>query len=242
VQLEGVDSGGIYLLNGQTSKFGLSSNHGLSAQFLRSFFKENNNQSIDRPVFLSKGDIQCSTIVEGKDKSLTAAAIIPIRSEDRTVAILNLASHTHDEIPERVRRALEAISVQIAAYIARINAENMITESKIGIETVTELIDDMFLIVSKDSEVLYANSAFLERFGLSMNSLSKKHIHDLYENNRTEEIASSLRQAFNGKSVTLDVSLSLDDGALLRVTTRMAKAIHDSQPVCYVIVQEIKSQ
>ncbi len=242
VQLEGVDSGGIYLLDGQTGKSGFSSNHGLSAQFLRSFFKENKNPSIDGPIYLSKSDIQSSTIVEGKDKSLTAAAIIPVQSEDKTVAILNLVSHTHDEIPERVRRALEAISIQIAAYMTRISAENIISESKSGVEAVTELLDDMFLIVSKDFNVLYANSAVLERFGLSLNALSKKHFQELYDSQRTEEVASSLRQAFNGKSVTLDAPLGLDGGADLRVTTRIAKAMHDNQEVLYAIVHEIKSQ
>lgn len=242
VQLEGVDSGGIYLLDNQTGKFGYSSNHGLSAQFLHRFFNESKNPSIDKPIYMSKADIQSSTIVEGRDESLTAAAIIPVYSEDKTIAILNLASHTHSEIPERVKSALEAVSIQIAAYMARFNAENMISESRTGVETVTELLDDMFLVVGKDSEVLHANSVFLERFGLSLSALAKKHFHDLYERKRTEEVTSSLQQAFNGKSVTLDIPLCLDGGNALRAITRIAKAMRDNQEVLYVIVHEIKSQ
>ena len=242
VQLEGVDSGGIYLVDNQTGKFGFSSNQGLSAHFLRNFFEEEHVLSIDKPIYLPAADIQSSTIIDEQYKKLKAVAIVPVQSENRTVAILNLVSHTHKEIPERVKRTLEAMSIQIAAYMARINAENTILEAKLGVETITGLMEDLFLIINKDSNIIYANQSALERLGLSMEDLSKKYFHELFDDDNREEIAKSLQHALEGRIASLDIALRIDDKATAKVTTKIAKAVHDNREVLYALLHETKSQ
>lgn len=241
VQLEGVDSGSIYLVDNQTGKFGFSSSLGLSAHFLGSFFKEEHEPSIDKPVYLSAADIQSSIITDQQYENLKSIAIIPIQSEGRTVAILNLVSHSHEEIPERVKRTLEAISIQIAAYMARNNAEKAIVEAKSEVEAISKLIDDMFLVINREFNLIFANRRALERLGLSSENLSKKQFHELYEDGKRKEIETNLQHALEGKVVTLDIALKINNRAQ-KATTRITKAIYDKEEVFYALVHETKSQ
>ena len=65
-------------------------------------------------------------------KDLTAVAIIPVLINGSTKAILSLGSHSYDEIPMRDRHTLEAIAIQIAAYMTRLEAEDTISSTKLG--------------------------------------------------------------------------------------------------------------
>jgi putative methionine-R-sulfoxide reductase with GAF domain len=43
-------------------------------------------------------------------EGLRALAVVPVLHQGQVVAVLNMASHTHDEISEPARHALEAIA------------------------------------------------------------------------------------------------------------------------------------
>ncbi len=53
----------------------------------------------------------------------TSLAVIPIKSEGRVVAVLNLASRTQSEVPEGTRSALETIAAGIGEIVSRVGAE-----------------------------------------------------------------------------------------------------------------------
>jgi DNA-binding CsgD family transcriptional regulator len=56
-------------------------------------------------------------------EELTSLAVIPIKSKERVVAVLNLASRTQSEVPESTRSALETIAARIGGIVSRIGAE-----------------------------------------------------------------------------------------------------------------------
>ena len=126
VQLEGVDCGGIYLVDERTGEFNLSSSQGISAHFLSKFSNGAGPAAIKEPIYLSSTQIQSSDAIEDQYKDLTAVAIVPVQFEYETVAVLSLGSHSHEEIPTRDKHTLEAIVIQIAAYMARVEAEKRI--------------------------------------------------------------------------------------------------------------------
>jgi len=242
VQLEGIDSGGIYLIDGQTGRFDTSSSQGLSSHFLSSFIKESGETSIDKPVYLTMKDIQHSKTIEEQYKNLTAVAIIPVTSEDKTVAILSLASHTHEEIPERDRRTLEAISIQIAAYMTRVNAENSILDSKTEVALISDLSDDIFLIIDSSHRILYANRRTLDQLGESMESILRKSVQDIYAGPEIEKILTGFHKANQGEIVKLDISFTGKDENSLKASTKIKKGRHDGRDVFYILARQTNSQ
>ncbi|MDH4213875.1 MAG: response regulator [Candidatus Thorarchaeota archaeon] len=242
VQLEGIDSGGIYLIDGRTGKFDVSSSQGLSSHFLYNFYKETGETSIDKPVYLTMRDIQNSKTIEEQYKNLTAVAFLPVTSEDRTVAILSLASHTHDEIPERNRRTLEAISIQIAAYMTRINAENSILDSKAGLTLVSELSDDLFLIIGSDHKIVYANKKTLDRLNVSMDVLLKKTIQDIYRGVDIEKIKTDIENANEGSIVRSDISIAVNNEIKINATAKIRKGKYEGRDAFFILAREVDSQ
>ncbi|TFG31275.1 response regulator [Candidatus Thorarchaeota archaeon] len=124
VHLDGVDCGGVYIVDSKTGKFDLSTSTGISAHFLKAFSGNKGAGAIVEPLYLSASDIVNSKNIDNEYKDLTAVAIIPVLFNETPKAILSLASHTYDEIPTRDRHTLEAIAVQIGAYMTRLEMEN----------------------------------------------------------------------------------------------------------------------
>ena len=242
VQLEGIDSGGIYLIDGQTGRFDTSSSQGLSSHFLSSFFKEDGEASINKPVYLTMKEIQNSKTIEEQYKNLTAIAIIPVTSEDKTVAILSLASHSHEEIPERDRRTLEAISIQIAAYMTRINAENSILDSKTEVALISDLSDDIFLIIDSNHTIVYANAKAQDKLGLSMESLLQKTVQDIFKGAEIERILTSFHNANQGQIAKLEISFAGRNEDMVKAKTKIKRGKHDGQDVFYILGREANSQ
>jgi CheY-like chemotaxis protein/putative methionine-R-sulfoxide reductase with GAF domain len=242
VQLEGFDSAGIYLMDGRTGRFDVSSHHGRSAHFLNSFFKENGETTIQKPIYMTMKDIQSSKTIEKQYKDLTAVAILPITSEDRAVAILSLASHTHHEIPESDKRTLEAISIQIAAYMTRAYAENSILDTKSELVSVSDLSDDFFLIIDSDQRILHANKKTLTQLGVSMETLSQRFIQDIYKGTESKKIIEGIKQANEREYSILDGSFSINNEKSVNVTSKIKKGKHDGQDVFFILARETNSQ
>jgi PAS domain S-box-containing protein len=136
LQVKGIDSGGVYLVDSLNGELNLAAHKGLRPQFVEAaaHYDADSPQArlvmAGEPVYRQYPHVLVTT--ENKvrrSESLRAAAIIPVKheGEDRcpvVVASLNLASHTHDEIPFSTRDALEAIAAQIGGVIARVRAES----------------------------------------------------------------------------------------------------------------------
>ena len=127
--LEGIDCGGIYLADALNNSFNLSSNSGISAQFLKEFSGKTRVQSILEPIYLDSTRIEENTI-DDEFKDIKAVAIVPVLVDKKPRAILSLGSHSLEDIPTRDKHTLEAIAIQIGAYLTRIDAEMVLSLHK----------------------------------------------------------------------------------------------------------------
>jgi len=132
--LEGIDCGGVYLVNSETGALELEAHCGLSPEFVQKVAR----YEPDAPeTWLAKeGRVRypiCSaqSNTEGcfwSGEGLRALALIPMKHEDQVLGVLNLGSHVQDEIPLAIGVALETIAAQAAGAIARIRLERQILE------------------------------------------------------------------------------------------------------------------
>jgi PAS domain S-box-containing protein len=240
VQLDGVDSGGIYLVDSRTGNIDLSTSQGLSAHFLQNFLRDANGKSIRCPVYLSERDLQTTPVNNEQYKNLTAAALIPVLFEDNPVAFLSVASSSHAELNERERHTLEAIAVQISAYMARVMAENSIQDSRSEIEKISDILNDYFLIVDSQFGIIYANKKILNLFGHSMEQLSRKRVHDLFKEQDKELLNNKLQRALEEETESLPISLNLN-GTEIQVETKIRKGRHDGQDVLFILARSLDS-
>lgn len=132
--LEGIDCGGVYLLNRETGALDLEAHSGLGPQFVQRIA----HYEADAPetALVKEGRVRypiCSaeSNTEGcfwSGDGLRALAVIPMRHEGEVLGVLNLGSHVQDEVPLSIGVALETIAAQAAGAIARIRLERQILE------------------------------------------------------------------------------------------------------------------
>jgi len=129
LQIEGIDSGGVYLVDAASGELRLVSHAGLSSWFIdqASCYGPETPQTRfvmqGEPTYWPnvRGVLGAGALLEREE--LTSLAVIPIKSKGQVMAVLNLASRTQSEVPECTRNALETIAARIEGVVSRVSAE-----------------------------------------------------------------------------------------------------------------------
>jgi len=238
VQLDGVDTGGIFLVDDKTGKLDLSTSQGISAQFLKSILGEEKSLDVTDPMYVSRKDIDDSLRKLSDYEDLTAIAIVPVIIEGKTAAILSLGSHSHDEIPVTDRHTLEAIAIQVGAYMARAKAQQAIIQSQSEMIGVFDSLQDIFFIIDGEGYMLHANHTASSRLGIHEDNLNGMNIKDFYDEEVRDRINDVLRDANEGNVIKLEVPLKSTEGSNIQANTRIARGSYSGQDVLFVVIRE----
>ena len=226
LQLEGVDCGGVYVLDRSTNSLDLIAHRGLSAEFLDSvhhYDAESHQAKLvaeGTPVYQLFEEAIVSQDGAIVDEGLRALAVIPVRAPDEgggsdVVAALNLASHERNEIPEMTRLVLEGIAAQVGEVIARVQSEAARHESEQRFRALLDQASDAILIVdpslANGPVIVDANKAAWEQHGYKKDEFLGKSMDSLDERdatgwgrNRAERLLSGEPVHFEGTHVRKD--------------------------------------
>jgi len=177
IEISGMDAGGIYLVNRSNGSVDLIVSRNLGDEFLKSvsyYPGSSVNTRIvmaGKPVYVpfSKTGIVHTPVQE--HEGLKTAAIIPILSDSRVIASLNISSHTDDEIPANARVALETIATQIGAAIERIRADDALADSELRYRNIVEDQTEFISRFLPDGTHVFVNEAYCRYFGLKRDDL-----------------------------------------------------------------------
>ena len=182
LDIEGIDAGGIYLIDEHTGSMDLVVHKNLPPEFV----KISNHYEADMPqtVIIMNGIPLYWDYAEAASTSKTlarlgefkAVAIIPIRFKDMTVGSLTLISQHYDDIPINARIALETIAARIGGVIVRLKAEDMLRKYELIVSTVH---DSMSFI---DSTYTYkaVNNALMRAFDTSREEIVGHSVAELF--------------------------------------------------------------
>jgi PAS domain S-box-containing protein len=132
--LEGIDCGGVYLVDEQSGAMKLQAHVGLSHSFIErvSHYEataiETRLISEARPLYPICGPSWNTENAFWIGEGLRALAVLPLQHEGKVLGALTLGSHGQEEIPPQARVGLETIAAQAAGAIARIRLEQQILE------------------------------------------------------------------------------------------------------------------
>jgi PAS domain S-box-containing protein len=125
VEIDGIDCGGVYLVERTGGELKLEAHHGLSREFSERALH------VDGPPTETHLIHQWRTLqltprpdaVQQPMESFRALAVIPLRHQEEVLGALCLASRGQAELPRQTVAGLETIAGQAAAVIARIRTE-----------------------------------------------------------------------------------------------------------------------
>ncbi|NJN67903.1 MAG: PAS domain S-box protein [Chloroflexaceae bacterium] len=128
LQLDGVDGGGIYLVDQNSDHLDLVSYRGLSVSFLAHALYQNTSSSSPLMQRIMKERLVSYRFSEAmpdlepvrQGEGVRAIIALPVRYEGRVIAVLALASRRHNDVPASTRTALESIAAQVGGVMARI--------------------------------------------------------------------------------------------------------------------------
>jgi PAS domain S-box-containing protein len=129
MQLEGIDCGGVYLMDRRTGELNLEGHCGLSGSFLKriSHYKadalETRLARAGKSTYVRHDQIPRTLEVLWGSEGLQALAVVPVQNKGEVLGMFTLGSYEQTEIPTRTRIGIEMIASQVAGAIARIRAE-----------------------------------------------------------------------------------------------------------------------
>lgn len=138
--IEGMDAGGIYLVEHGSGTITLACARGLTAEFNASVEQFAGNSPSARlvangtPLYVESADDSMELLQKASQgmaihEGITSIAIIPITHANQSIACMNIASRSHSTIPATTRDALEAIAAVIGSTIVRIESQEQIAVS-----------------------------------------------------------------------------------------------------------------
>lgn len=123
LQINGIDTGGIYIKDELLDQINLVASRGISPEFKEkvSRYKADSNEAkqiwTEKPIYSI--DFYSGNMTEAvRREGITAVAVIPLKYSNEIIGSLNFASHTLDKIPWSIRNFLESIALQVVNHIA----------------------------------------------------------------------------------------------------------------------------
>ncbi len=159
INISGLDCGGIYLYNRASESLDLACSQGLKSEIICAGATIGPDEvrwklvMRGQPLYdISKKAPPSSNPMEAE--GLRALAILPIYYQRRVIGCFSLASHTLTEVPETGREILETIAAQVGTIIARLQAEKVMRQSQVDLQTMFDSSDDFLVVIDFERENL----------------------------------------------------------------------------------------
>ncbi|MBN2027248.1 MAG: PAS domain S-box protein [Actinobacteria bacterium] len=188
-----MDSGSIYMADSDSGWLYVAVSRGYGEEFTNILnYREPDPAyapivSEGRPVYYSvfyPGILTNKSIIR---EGITAAAIIPVCYEGRSIACMNISSHVLEEVPAESRLFLEILAVQIASTLSRLSAEEALLRSEERFKNIIEHTNDIFFMHDLDNRMTYLSPQAQTILGSSSEQMGMEWTEWLTDNALNEE-------------------------------------------------------
>lgn len=178
--LDPIDTGAAYVLNEKTGAYDMAASKGVRDEVRTAILHLGPNAGPIRIAAQGKAVYGLHKEFAGTStpatEQLRGVGLIPIVFQDRTVAILNIASSTADEIPASLRSVLDIVAAQTGGAIVRIAAQEHSEQTSKELQAIFETSAVGIMHLSRDRHILKVNARLEEMTGYTSRELVGRHI------------------------------------------------------------------
>ncbi|MGC9034847.1 MAG: PAS domain S-box protein [Verrucomicrobiia bacterium] len=209
IQLEGVDCGGIYLLNSITNKYELThSNNAVlggyaiptEIDFEAEYWKQFRSREA---LYLAMGEIPEHFLRSG----IKCMAVIPVFEGTVATALIIVVLRNLTALPEQTKVMLETIAAQISGALAGAKATEELRNSESFLKAVYETSVIMHAVCEQKSGGMFCimcNKAFAEFFNKSPTALIGSNIEDLFGRKEWKDFFEQCKDVRNKNIVNVE--------------------------------------
>lgn len=220
------------------------------------------------PIYYHEGDSRIKINEIYSRELIRSGAIIPVKSEDKVVACLNIALHNLERIPTYVMSALETIATQIGSFILKLKAEKEIQQNhehldKLVKERTAELIvlneqlresEEKYrnlveratdgIIILQDYIVKYLNTRMAEMGGYTYDEVINTPFINYIHPNCRDTLINNYKNRMEGKDApaVYEAVLMGKNGQEVFVEINAGRILYYGNPADLVIIRDITAR
>jgi PAS domain S-box-containing protein len=204
VQLEGIDCGGVYLMNETGDELRLVAHRGMSSAFVESvgIFKadaaEVRMANAGRVTYVRHEQVPRNLRALWGGQGIRSLAVVPLRHNGAVLGMLNLASFREDDISPRLRLGIELIASQVAAALARIGAEESLRCNEARLRAIIRNAPVALLVIDDNGLLVFTDGQALSRMGIQTPEQSGRIATEVF--NDSPLMQANIRRALKGES------------------------------------------
>lgn len=233
LHLDGIDAGGLYLIEQQTGDLTLIEAVGVSPEFAQAHCCYKGDTPVARATLegnilytppLILPDTRGWRMVEG----LRASAFFPIAHHNEIIAALVLATHTQEEIGAWVQPTIEGIGGLIGSVLARVEHH---TASEESYRELVENISDLLYTLDAQGKFTYANPVITQLTGYSPSEIIGRLFTDLIYAEDLPFVVRAYHQRKMGELASLEYRIVTRDGSIRWVRSSSRPILQNGQTV-----------
>jgi PAS domain S-box-containing protein len=214
MQIAGMDSGGVYLLNEATGGMDLAVTRGTSPAFIEAVSHwaadspQMNLVRSGQPFFGRYEDLPFAKGEPRRREGMRATAFVPLCHDGKPIGTLALSSHETEEIPLPTRLTIEAIAAQAAGAIARIRTEQALRQSETRLRAIVTGAPILLFAVDQEGIIRFEDGKALQALGAKPGQNVGRPVAEVY--GHIPAIPDHARRALAGE----EFEALVDDGRL----------------------------
>lgn len=245
LSVDGLDCGGIYLVNEENKQLELVSYQGISSGFLEKVKRYGFDSpqfrlvSSRKPLYERFDRLLPNSQTPEERDYIRSLAVLPFEADGRLVGVINLGSRSLYHIPQRIRDQVESLARLSGEAIGRLLAEKALENSRADFKRLFDTVDDLLFILDENGKILHTNQVVETRLGYTAEQLQSLHVLEVHPEGRRDEAAAIVGAMLEGKLLFCPIPLLASNGVLIPVETRVVKGKWNNREVLFGVSRDI---
>ena len=217
-RIDGIDCGGVYLLDESTGDLHLVAHQRLSRPFVeavshcRADSVETGRVMTGKAFYVPRSTASDAVRQACRAEGLRAIGVVPVCHQGRVIGALNMASRGQDEIPTTARNSVEAIATSIGGAVTRFKAESRLHDSEKLYRTLVETAREGIGITDPEENIVFANRAFAELLGCRREEVVGRNLREFSDQEEFERFGIETQKRLRGKASSYEIKIHTKSG------------------------------
>jgi two-component system sensor histidine kinase UhpB len=246
--IDGIDSGGVYLVEERSGDVVLAAHAGLSEDFISAVgrFPAGSPQMrlvSDHLVFASPYTESGFALDRVRHaEGLRGIGIVGLRCDCRLVGVLNVASHSHEHLSGAALATVTAIAAVSSSTLRRLALEASHRERERDLAGLFDAAGDLLFVVEPGAGFLYVNRAVERRLGYTRAELATMAVTDVYAPEHRAEAVRVLTAMWRGDEKFCTIPLRARDGRPVPVEIAVSEGRWGGRPALFGISRDLSAR